>query len=398
MLAASAPSAAPSASCARRSCICRKSAALLRDSPHRSSGAQDVCAEAQGAFTGEVSAAMLQGRRLQVRDRRPFRAARCCIGESDSAGRAQIRRRAVAGTDADPVRGRAAGRPRGRPHRRSRRAPARCGARALRRARRWRRRSIAYEPVWAIGTGRNATPAAGAGSARLHPRADRGRAMLESPPHCASCTAAASRPAMRAELFAMPDVDGGLIGGASLKADEFLAILAAARERRPGMNWLQHVAHALLMILQVFSALSHRRPRAAAARQGRGCGRGLRRGRIRHGVRCARRAHRAVARDGDFRRDVHDQQPRARVHGQRTSSAEQPKTMLDKRPRRHRRARQATPTARRRAATAPAPANARRLRRSPPLSADGSPRREVTACGIASSLHADVVELVDTLA
>ena len=31
-----------------------------------------------------------------------------------------------------------------------------------------------------------------------------------------------------AELFAMPDVDGGLIGGASLKADEFLAILAAA--------------------------------------------------------------------------------------------------------------------------------------------------------------------------
>ncbi len=32
-----------------------------------------------------------------------------------------------------------------------------------------------------------------------------------------------------AELFSMPDVDGGLIGGASLKADEFLAILAAAR-------------------------------------------------------------------------------------------------------------------------------------------------------------------------
>jgi triosephosphate isomerase len=32
-----------------------------------------------------------------------------------------------------------------------------------------------------------------------------------------------------AELFGMPDVDGGLIGGASLKADEFLAILGAAR-------------------------------------------------------------------------------------------------------------------------------------------------------------------------
>ena len=34
-----------------------------------------------------------------------------------------------------------------------------------------------------------------------------------------------------AELFAMPDVDGGLIGGASLKADEFLAILGAARAK-----------------------------------------------------------------------------------------------------------------------------------------------------------------------
>ncbi len=55
------------------------------------------------------------------------------------------------------------------------------------------------------------------------------REMLRSPPKRAFCMAAASRPVMRPELFAMPDVDGGLIGGASLKADEFLAILAAAR-------------------------------------------------------------------------------------------------------------------------------------------------------------------------
>ena len=41
---------------------------------------------------------------------------------------------------------------------------------------------------------------------------------------------------MRAELFAMPDVDGGLIGGASLKADEFLAIVAAARGSRLRLN------------------------------------------------------------------------------------------------------------------------------------------------------------------
>ena len=49
----------PTASCVRRSCICRRSARLLRDSA-LSLGAQDVCADAHGAFTGEVSAAMLK--------------------------------------------------------------------------------------------------------------------------------------------------------------------------------------------------------------------------------------------------------------------------------------------------------------------------------------------------
>ena len=54
--------------------------------------------------------------------------------------------------------------------------------------------------------------------------ADWRRGMLKSRPICGSCTAAASRRAMRASCSAMADVDGGLIGGASLKAEEFLSI------------------------------------------------------------------------------------------------------------------------------------------------------------------------------
>ena len=70
--------------------------------------------------------------------------------------------------------------------------------------------------------------ATGRGSARLHPRADRGRdakiAALVRIQYGGSVKAANA-----AELFSMPNVDGGLIGGASLKAEEFLAIVAAAR-------------------------------------------------------------------------------------------------------------------------------------------------------------------------
>jgi triosephosphate isomerase len=87
---------------------------------------------------------------------------------------------------------------------------------------------LAYEPVWAIGTGRNATPEqaqevhafirglVAAGDARI---------AVETRILYGGSVKASNA----AELFAMPDVDGGLIGGASLKADEFVAILAAAR-------------------------------------------------------------------------------------------------------------------------------------------------------------------------
>lgn len=87
---------------------------------------------------------------------------------------------------------------------------------------------IAYEPVWAIGTGRNAT-AAQAQAAHLFVR---GLIAQRSASIAASVRVlygGSVKPDNANELFACPDVDGGLIGGASLKSDDFLAICAAAQ-------------------------------------------------------------------------------------------------------------------------------------------------------------------------
>jgi triosephosphate isomerase len=79
---------------------------------------------------------------------------------------------------------------------------------------------LAYEPVWAIGTGRTATPQqAQAVHAFLRKRLAGEVRILYGGSVKAGNAAA---------LFAMPDIDGGLIGGASLVAQEFLAIVQAA--------------------------------------------------------------------------------------------------------------------------------------------------------------------------
>ncbi len=79
---------------------------------------------------------------------------------------------------------------------------------------------VAYEPVWAIGTGRTATPEQAQDvHAFLRERLARAGAG-EVPLLYGGSVKAANA----AALFAMPDVDGGLVGGASLNADEFLAI------------------------------------------------------------------------------------------------------------------------------------------------------------------------------
>lgn len=86
---------------------------------------------------------------------------------------------------------------------------------------------IAYEPVWAIGTGRTATPEQ---AQEVHALIRRQLAQLDS--GIAATLRIIYGGSMKAsnakELLAQPDIDGGLIGGASLVADDFLAIFAAA--------------------------------------------------------------------------------------------------------------------------------------------------------------------------
>lgn len=188
-------------------------------------GAQSLCAEPVGAFTGEVSAAMLQDigckyvlvghserRSLFHEDNglvaRKFVAAQSkglvpvlCVGES-LAERQSEQTFAVIREQLDAV-------------------LAAAGIAAFAQA------VVAYEPVWAIGTGLTATPE----------QAQEVHAFIRGHLAKQDATVAAGvrilyggsvKGSNAAELFAMADVDGGLVGGASLKADEFLQICAAA--------------------------------------------------------------------------------------------------------------------------------------------------------------------------
>jgi len=92
----------------------------------------------------------------------------------------------------------------------------------------WKRISIAYEPVWAIGTGKTATPE----------QAQEMHAFIRSLVEKIADSFVANnirilyggsvKPHNAFEIFSRPDVDGGLIGGASLKADAFSEIIRAA--------------------------------------------------------------------------------------------------------------------------------------------------------------------------
>jgi triosephosphate isomerase len=86
---------------------------------------------------------------------------------------------------------------------------------------------VAYEPVWAIGTGKTATPQM---AQSVHAML-RERIAAKNPAAAAQVRilyGGSMKPDNAKELMAMPDIDGGLVGGAALKASDFLAIIQAA--------------------------------------------------------------------------------------------------------------------------------------------------------------------------
>ena len=87
---------------------------------------------------------------------------------------------------------------------------------------------IAYEPVWAIGTGKVATPEQ-AQEALAFIRALVADRSPEQAERTRILYGGSMKPDNAAELLALPDCDGGLIGGASLDVDQFVAIIEAAR-------------------------------------------------------------------------------------------------------------------------------------------------------------------------
>jgi triosephosphate isomerase len=87
---------------------------------------------------------------------------------------------------------------------------------------------VAYEPVWAIGTGRNATPVQ-ADEAHRHIRQQLTSQFGDTAAACRIIYGGSVKPGNVAELSARPDVDGALVGGASLDPVSFAAIVASSR-------------------------------------------------------------------------------------------------------------------------------------------------------------------------
>jgi triosephosphate isomerase len=186
-------------------------------------GAQDVSPHAQGAYTGEASTAMLKdfGVRYAIvghSERRQYH------GETDALVADKARAALAGGITpivcvGETLAEREAGRT-GEVVKRQLAAVIHVNGHCISEI------VVAYEPVWAIGTGRTATPE----------QAQEVHALLRAQLHAATTHERRIRilyggsmnAANAASLLAQPDIDGGLIGGASLKPADFLQIIAAA--------------------------------------------------------------------------------------------------------------------------------------------------------------------------
>jgi triosephosphate isomerase len=197
---------------------------MLRHGSSLELGAQDVSRHEQGAYTGEVSAAMLKefGVRYAIvghSERRQYH------GESDGVVAEKAKAALAHGITpivcvGETLAEREAGQTEDVVKRQLAaviHANGHCISEIV----------VAYEPVWAIGTGRTASPE----------QAQQVHAVLRAQLHAATPHAdriailygGSMNAANAASLLAQADVDGGLIGGASLKAPDFLQIIAAAR-------------------------------------------------------------------------------------------------------------------------------------------------------------------------
>jgi triosephosphate isomerase (TIM) len=188
-------------------------------------GAQDVSAQASGAYTGEVSASMLKdfGCRFVIvghSERRQYH------GESDALVADKAKAALASGiTPIVCVGETLAEREAGHTEEVVKRQLAavihsngHCISEIV----------VAYEPVWAIGTGKTASPEeAQAVHAVLRAQL---KAATDQFARVKILYGGSMNAANAATLLAQPDIDGGLIGGASLKAPDFLTIIAAARQ------------------------------------------------------------------------------------------------------------------------------------------------------------------------